>query len=99
MVMAVFAYIYHQSFIIPESVSVEIILDQVHFLACSLFLESGCYQNILHGGCDLSARAGCGVLCYTVGDVGSQPPMQDVLVESVVLFLRVCACFKHNMPC
>lgn len=29
MVMAVFAYIYHQSFITPQSVSVEMILDQV----------------------------------------------------------------------
>lgn len=27
--MAVFAYIYHQSFVIPQSVSVEMILDQV----------------------------------------------------------------------
>lgn len=29
MVMAVFAYIYHQSFVTPQSVSVEMILDQV----------------------------------------------------------------------
>jgi hypothetical protein len=29
MVMAVFAYIYHQSFIAPQNSSVEIILDQV----------------------------------------------------------------------
>lgn len=29
MVMAVFAFIYHQSFIIPETLSVEMILDQV----------------------------------------------------------------------
>jgi len=29
MVMAVFAYIYHQSFIIPETLSVEIILEQI----------------------------------------------------------------------
>lgn len=27
--MAVFAYIYHQSFVVPQSVSVEMILDQV----------------------------------------------------------------------
>ncbi|GLU18189.1 hypothetical protein SLE2022_345020 [Rubroshorea leprosula] len=29
MVMAVFAYIYHQSFIVPQSISVELILDQI----------------------------------------------------------------------
>ncbi|KAF3451803.1 hypothetical protein FNV43_RR07899 [Rhamnella rubrinervis] len=29
MVMAVFAYIYHQSFVVPQSVSVEMILDQI----------------------------------------------------------------------
>ncbi|OVA20047.1 Phosphatidate cytidylyltransferase [Macleaya cordata] len=29
MVMAVFAYIYHQSFVVPQSYSVEIILDQI----------------------------------------------------------------------
>ncbi|GKV01916.1 hypothetical protein SLEP1_g14427 [Rubroshorea leprosula] len=29
MVMAVFAYIYHQSFIVPQSISVEMILDQI----------------------------------------------------------------------
>ncbi|OAY59029.1 phosphatidate cytidylyltransferase 1 [Manihot esculenta] len=29
MVMAVFAYIYHQSFVVPQSISVEIILDQI----------------------------------------------------------------------
>ncbi|XP_021909468.1 phosphatidate cytidylyltransferase 2-like [Carica papaya] len=29
MVMAVFAYIYHQSFIEPQSISVEMILDQI----------------------------------------------------------------------
>ncbi|GMH31505.1 hypothetical protein Nepgr_033348 [Nepenthes gracilis] len=29
MVMAVFAYIYHQSFVIPQSLSVEMILDQI----------------------------------------------------------------------
>ena len=30
MVMAVFAYIYHQSFVKPQSFSVETIVDQVH---------------------------------------------------------------------
>lgn len=29
MVMAVFAYIYHQSFVVPQRLSVEILLDQV----------------------------------------------------------------------
>lgn len=29
MVMAVFAYIYHQSFVVPQGFSVEMILDQV----------------------------------------------------------------------
>ncbi|EEF43784.1 phosphatidate cytidylyltransferase 1 [Ricinus communis] len=29
MVMAVFAYIYHQSFVVPQSISVEMILDQI----------------------------------------------------------------------
>jgi len=29
MVMAVFAYIYHQSFVVQQSLSVEMILDQV----------------------------------------------------------------------
>lgn len=29
MVMAVFAYIYHQSFIVPQSLSIEMIMDQV----------------------------------------------------------------------
>lgn len=29
MVMAVFAYIYHQSFVVPESLSVDKLLDQV----------------------------------------------------------------------
>lgn len=29
MVMAVFAYIYHQSFVVPQTLSVEMILDQV----------------------------------------------------------------------
>ncbi|MED6153029.1 phosphatidate cytidylyltransferase [Stylosanthes scabra] len=29
MVMAVFAYIYHQSFVVPQSLSVEMILDQI----------------------------------------------------------------------
>jgi hypothetical protein len=32
MVMAVFAYIYHQSFIAPHNFSVEIILDQVRII-------------------------------------------------------------------
>lgn len=32
MVMAVFAYIYHQSFVMPQSFSVEMILDQVYYL-------------------------------------------------------------------
>lgn len=29
MVMAVFAYIYHQSFVMPQSFSVQVILEQV----------------------------------------------------------------------
>lgn len=29
MVMAVFAYIYHQSFIVPQNLSIEMILDQI----------------------------------------------------------------------
>ncbi|KAM3356491.1 hypothetical protein P3S68_023205 [Capsicum galapagoense] len=29
MVMAVFAYIYHQSFVAPQNLSVEMILDQI----------------------------------------------------------------------
>lgn len=29
MVMAVFAYIYHQSFVVPQSLSIEAIMDQV----------------------------------------------------------------------
>ncbi|KAL6548340.1 phosphatidate cytidylyltransferase [Orobanche gracilis] len=29
MVMAVFAYIYHQSFVIPQSLSIEMIMDQI----------------------------------------------------------------------
>lgn len=29
MVMAIFAYIYHQSFIVPQSLSVEMIIDQI----------------------------------------------------------------------
>lgn len=33
MVMAVFAYIYHQSFVVPQSYSVEMILDQVIVLS------------------------------------------------------------------
>lgn len=33
MVMAVFAYIYHQSFVVPQNFSVEIILDQVKGIA------------------------------------------------------------------
>lgn len=37
MVMAVFAYIYHQSFVVPQSFSVEMILDQVF---CLLYYES-----------------------------------------------------------
>lgn len=32
MVMAVFAYIYHQSFVVPQSFSVEMILEQVSLL-------------------------------------------------------------------
>lgn len=32
MVMAVFAYIYHQSFVVPQSFSVELILDQVNVI-------------------------------------------------------------------
>lgn len=35
MVMAVFAYIYHQSFIVPETLSTEMILEQV-CLPCPL---------------------------------------------------------------
>lgn len=31
--MAVFAYIYHQSFIVPQNLSIEMILDQVCFLS------------------------------------------------------------------
>lgn len=34
MVMAVFAFIYHQSFIIPETLSVEMILEQACFPPC-----------------------------------------------------------------
>lgn len=32
MVMAVFAYIYHQSFIVPQSLSIEMIMDQVDII-------------------------------------------------------------------
>lgn len=31
MVMSVFAYIYHQSFVVPQDYSVEMIMDQVSF--------------------------------------------------------------------
>ena len=42
MVMAVFAYIYHQSFVVPQSISIETILDQVkdNMICYSLFNES-----------------------------------------------------------
>lgn len=41
MVMAVFAYIYHQSFIVPQSLSVEMIMDQVHiiYVHLSIYME------------------------------------------------------------
>lgn len=37
MVMAVFAYIYHQSFVVSQSISVETILDQVQMREIYLF--------------------------------------------------------------
>lgn len=54
MVMAVFAYIYHQSFVVPQSYSVEMILNQVNFallitieVTCNLREQENCYH--LHG--------------------------------------------------
>ena len=49
MVMAVFAYIYHQSFIIPETLSVEMILEQVVTLLPphALMRASVCFELVV----------------------------------------------------
>ncbi|KAJ0751353.1 putative phosphatidate cytidylyltransferase [Helianthus annuus] len=44
MVMAVFAYIYHQSFVIPQYYPVEILLEQVCYYSC---VEPTCFSPLI----------------------------------------------------
>lgn len=50
MVMAVFAYIYHQSFVVSQSISVETILDQVQmreiYFYILQFFKNSIYFNL-----------------------------------------------------
>lgn len=50
MVMAVFAYIYHQSFVVPQNLSVEMILDQVLCWCYFVFYFVCQLMNILRNG-------------------------------------------------
>ncbi|XP_072090996.1 phosphatidate cytidylyltransferase 2-like [Arachis hypogaea] len=45
MVMAVFAYIYHQSFVVPQNLSVEMILDQI-FMNLSFDEQQALYRRL-----------------------------------------------------
>lgn len=45
MVMAVFAYIYHQSFVVPQSLSVEMILDQI-LMSLSFEEQEALYRRL-----------------------------------------------------
>lgn len=48
MVMAVFAYIYHQSFVVSQSISVETILDQVQIERNIFFFSSFKFLKTLY---------------------------------------------------